>query len=831
MGTRAALLLGNSSYQDLRLTKLETPHADIRGLGRVLEDRARGAFSTELLEDRPESEVRRTIGRFFSNREADDLVLFYFSGHGVIDEKRRLYLAVTDTDTSNTSSLLSSAISADFVRQQMDACRSSRQILILDCCHSGAFADAKAALGGSAQTKEAFSTHEGWGRVIMTATDATQYAWQGDRIVGSPYQSLFTRFLVEGLESGAADRNGNGSITIDDAYAYIHDRVCHVQRPLLWTYKQEGQLILAQNPNPMSRPDLLPKDLLEDLNDEGRSGRRRGAVLELESLASSSPKAGIRLAARELLEKVALTDDSTRVKEEAIRVLKSLALGPRQPVGTVAMSPSIGRSIAAFRLEEPPPLPVKSPSDLTVAPSKPDDPLANLELLPKRGSSDEATQGKEEENRALTSLAFSQPVDAARPTPSIGQSEPSIALPRLKDPLSVIVEASSDLKMAPKAPAQSPSFRSSPQPIPQKNEHGVTAIDREPGYEYEPSASTVSKRAPVSYPLGSRQEKVLSIPASSSDSTAGRAKLSTEDPAPKLTPSPMITASAAIISVATPDQAGTQTQPAGDITVPPRGPLSWLRAPVDYKWALVIVPVAVVFWILGSVRGKEHRWSEEAEQKTEMPALHGPGEPNPRPGMLGAEKGKENKEAAAPSSPKTSPEDDKTVYEINPGKSPSKGRKNAPLQLVIFSDFQCPFCKRLEPTLAQVAKEYGRKIRMIWKNYPLPFHNNAEPAAEAAMAAHAQGKFWQMHDILFANNLALDRQNLENYARDLGLDMTKFRSDLDAQQYRDVIKSDIQEAQAVGVSGTPTVFINGRKILGAHPFETFKKIADEELAK
>jgi protein-disulfide isomerase len=187
--------------------------------------------------------------------------------------------------------------------------------------------------------------------------------------------------------------------------------------------------------------------------------------------------------------------------------------------------------------------------------------------------------------------------------------------------------------------------------------------------------------------------------------------------------------------------------------------------------------------------------------------------------------------AAAKGGEEKGPEQDTTVYKVAAGDGPTKGPKNAPLEVIIFSDFQCPFCKRVEPTLAQMEKEYGGKVRMTWKNYPLPFHNNAEPAAEAAMAANAQGKFWQMHDTLFNNNTALERANLEKYAQDLGLNMDKFKADLDAKKYKVSIESDTKEGQAVGVQGTPAVFINGRKISGAYPWETFKKIADEELAK
>ena len=189
--------------------------------------------------------------------------------------------------------------------------------------------------------------------------------------------------------------------------------------------------------------------------------------------------------------------------------------------------------------------------------------------------------------------------------------------------------------------------------------------------------------------------------------------------------------------------------------------------------------------------------------------------------------------AAAPGggAPEQGPEADTKIYAVQPGKSASKGPQSAPLQVVVFSDFQCPFCTRVEPTLTQLEKQYQGKVRMVWKNYPLPFHNNAEPAAQAAMAAQAQGKFWQMHDKLFANQQALDRPALEKYAQELGLDVAKFKADLDSGKYKDAVQAEMKEGQELGVNGTPAVFINGRKISGAYPFETFKKIADQEMAK
>jgi protein-disulfide isomerase len=178
-----------------------------------------------------------------------------------------------------------------------------------------------------------------------------------------------------------------------------------------------------------------------------------------------------------------------------------------------------------------------------------------------------------------------------------------------------------------------------------------------------------------------------------------------------------------------------------------------------------------------------------------------------------------------------SPEDDTRVFAVEPGDAPSKGRADAPLVLVVFSDFQCPYCKRVEPTLAALHKQYGKKLRIVWKNFPLPFHPNAAPAAEAALAADAQGKFWPMHDLLFENSPALERADLEKYAAKLGLDLVRFKADLDAERYKARIASDTKVGNDLGVRGTPVAFINGHKIGGAFPLETFQAVAAAELAK
>jgi protein-disulfide isomerase len=122
-------------------------------------------------------------------------------------------------------------------------------------------------------------------------------------------------------------------------------------------------------------------------------------------------------------------------------------------------------------------------------------------------------------------------------------------------------------------------------------------------------------------------------------------------------------------------------------------------------------------------------------------------------------------------------------------------------------------------------------VKVVFRHQPLPFHNNAKIAAEASMAAHDQGKFWQMHDKLFANQQALERASLEKYASELGLDMGKFKAALDSGKFTKRVEADSAAGAAVGANGTPTFFINGREFVGAQPFESFKNIIDEEVKK
>jgi protein-disulfide isomerase len=168
-----------------------------------------------------------------------------------------------------------------------------------------------------------------------------------------------------------------------------------------------------------------------------------------------------------------------------------------------------------------------------------------------------------------------------------------------------------------------------------------------------------------------------------------------------------------------------------------------------------------------------------------------------------------------------------------PENAPQRGPDDALVTIVMWSDYQCPFCKRVEPTVSRILNEHGDDVRVVWRDNPLPFHQQAMPAAEAAREAYAQGgdeKFWEMHDLLFENQQSLARADLERYAQQIGLDMNRFRRALDQHTHREAIQEDQQAAQQLGARGTPAFFINGRNLMGAQPYERFDSVITEELA-
>ena len=159
--------------------------------------------------------------------------------------------------------------------------------------------------------------------------------------------------------------------------------------------------------------------------------------------------------------------------------------------------------------------------------------------------------------------------------------------------------------------------------------------------------------------------------------------------------------------------------------------------------------------------------------------------------------------------------------------SPMQGPKTAKIEVALFEDFQCPFCSKLSPSIKDFQKRFPNDVRIVFKHMPLSIHDNAQLASEASMVAAAQGKFWEYHDVLFANQQALTRPDLEKYAGQIGLDVPKFKKDLDAGVGKALVSRDAQEGGSAGVSGTPSVFINGMRYQGprGYPPEGLEAVA------
>ena len=161
---------------------------------------------------------------------------------------------------------------------------------------------------------------------------------------------------------------------------------------------------------------------------------------------------------------------------------------------------------------------------------------------------------------------------------------------------------------------------------------------------------------------------------------------------------------------------------------------------------------------------------------------------------------------------------------------PARGPADAPVEIVEFSDFDCPYCQRATETIERLIEEFAGQIRFVYKDYPLPTHPDAFKAAEAGNCAHEQDHFWELHDTMFANQGALSVEELHAYAENLGLDTDAFAECLDSGRHTATVERDMTIGDGYGVSSTPTLFLNGRPVLGAAPYDTFAEIVREEIA-
>jgi uncharacterized caspase-like protein len=227
-GKRLALVIASSKYIDPDLRKLNSPAQDAKTLADILQDTNIGRYEeVKVLLDKSSYEVTGEIEEFFTDRTKDDLLLVYFSCHGIKDDEGKLYFAASDTYRKK---LYSTAISADFVNTMMKRSKSKRKVLLLDCCYSGAFAKGMVAKSeDEVHTRDHF---DGYGTIILTASDAIQYSFEGDelkelavddmRVTGC---SIFTQAIVQGLKTGDADLDKDGSISPDDLYDYTFEKV------------------------------------------------------------------------------------------------------------------------------------------------------------------------------------------------------------------------------------------------------------------------------------------------------------------------------------------------------------------------------------------------------------------------------------------------------------------------------------------------------------------------------------------------------------------------------------------------------------------------------
>jgi hypothetical protein len=365
-----ALIIGNNKYNDPKLAQLKTPAADSQALAKVLDDKTIGSFDevTPLI-NQTETRIRRAISTFLTNKKPDDLVLLYFSGHGVLDDRGRLYLALRDTQVDL---LKATSIPSSFVADEMDSCRSKRQILILDCCHSGAFG--RGTKGEQKAITETTFEGSGFGRVVLTASDSTQYALEGDQIIKQTELSLFTHFLLEGLKTGEADVNNDGNVSLDEWYDYTYAKVISEtprQVPHKWSYNQQGDLIIARNPYVKKKIVELPYELLQAL-ESPFVGIRESAVTELGKYLRSRDPEMVELAIS-ALERMK-GDDSRRISLLAERLLAEFEQA-RTP---------------AVKVTSPKPIPegeVKIEEMTSVSPVSPTTTTAEIEPVAERRTS------------------------------------------------------------------------------------------------------------------------------------------------------------------------------------------------------------------------------------------------------------------------------------------------------------------------------------------------------------------------------------------------------------------------------------------------------------
>jgi hypothetical protein len=330
-GSRLALIVANADYSDAGLRRLAAPSRDAEALAGALGDHGIGGFEVSVLRDATAQALRVAVEDFFADRRPEDLLLLHFSCHGLKNAGGELFLAAADTRPDR---LASTAVAADFVNRQMADSRAQRIALFLDCCYGGAFPRGMVVRSaGQAQVKEAFEGQErvggGKGRVVVTASSAVEYAFEGEQLAAgaAPSPSVFTAAVVDGLTTGEADRDGDGWVGLGELFTYVTDRVRRDtphQTPHMWTFGAQGDLLIARSRQRRLVATPLPAELLEATRSP-LPAIRYGMVDELRHRLLAEDL-GQALTAHQLLQSL-LDDDSRRVSAAAGDALLEAKLG------------------------------------------------------------------------------------------------------------------------------------------------------------------------------------------------------------------------------------------------------------------------------------------------------------------------------------------------------------------------------------------------------------------------------------------------------------------------------------------------------------------------
>lgn len=349
-GSRVALVIANDQYDDPGLRRLVAPAQDAAALAEVLADPSIGGFEVQVLHNAAAQEIRFAVEDFFADRAPEDLLMLHFSCHGLKNAAGELFLAVADTKPTR---LASTAVAADFVNRQMADSRAQRIALFLDCCYGGAFPRGMVVrASGEAQVRDAFAGQEqvggGRGRVIVTASSAMEYAFEGGQLAtDASAPSVFTTAVVDGLTTGEADRDGDGWVGLTELVGYVTDRVHRVtpnQNPQMWTFGSQGELLIARSRIRRITPAQLAPELLEAM-ESPLPAARFGVVDYLrERLVGSD--LGQAYAAWQALQPM-VNDDSRRVALAATKALEEAV--PRVTPAVLDLS-----TTGELRLEGPP---------------------------------------------------------------------------------------------------------------------------------------------------------------------------------------------------------------------------------------------------------------------------------------------------------------------------------------------------------------------------------------------------------------------------------------------------------------------------------------------